>query len=285
VDRGVIASPGIIRPQPGGFIMERSISPEELRYYVLYWDRVVVPGNNLVYIRIPEEELLTSSGAIERPRVTFQGSFQGDQITYAMLSCQCLVAEELVKDKSIDWVLHQFGAECTLPNNFSHQKNIIRVDLANALPVPSPDTPIEEILEFKESRRDELGQLHNELDRLYEQILTAPDKDLASKKVVSDLTGRIENLEKVANERFKRTRKFDLSAELNLSGKDISVGASSGALIDFFANGFTIPIATVLGALVSTIRITSKVTNTFQPAEENLKLAYLSAARNKGITP
>ena len=59
--------------------MERSLSAEELRYYILYWDEVVIPGNNLVYIGVPEEEELISCGAISRPRVAFQGAFQGDR--------------------------------------------------------------------------------------------------------------------------------------------------------------------------------------------------------------
>lgn len=283
MDRGIIASPGIIRPLPQGFIMERSISREELRYYLMYWDRVVIPGNNLVYIGIPEEEAMISAGAIERPRLTFQGSFQGDQIAYAILSCQALAAKELVRDKSIDWVIHQFGDECVLPAEYSLQKNTIRVDLASALPVPSPDTPVEEILEFKTKRKDELRELHEELDRLYEEVLLAPDQDLASRKAVADLARLLDNLDKLTRERFEQTRRFDLSVELNLSGKDIFVGASAGALIDFYAIGLTVPLATIVGALASTIRITSKWTKSFEPAKENSKLAYLTSAKKVGL--
>ena len=65
--RGVIAAPGIIRRLPTGFSIERSISPEEMRFYLLYWDHVVIPANNLVYISVPEEEELLACGAIERP--------------------------------------------------------------------------------------------------------------------------------------------------------------------------------------------------------------------------
>lgn len=283
MDRGVIASPGIITPLPQGFKMERSISPEELRYYVMYWDKVVIPGNNLVYIGIPEEEDLISCGAIERPKVGFQGSFQGDQVTYAMLACQSIVASQLVHDKSTDWVIHQIGNSVVCPEEFNQQNNIIRVDLANVLPVPSPETPINEILEFKERRSSELNELHEALDEFYEQILSAPDPELASKKAVSRLQESILNLNKVSNEKFERSRKFDFSAELNLSGKDISVGASSGALIDFLATGYTIPIATLVGAIASTINIKSKSTNTFKPASDNTKLAYLSHASNEGV--
>jgi len=78
MDRGVIASPGSINRLPKGFQMERSLSIDELRYYILYWDKVVIPGNNLVYIGLPEEELLIESGALERPQIGFSGRFEGD---------------------------------------------------------------------------------------------------------------------------------------------------------------------------------------------------------------
>lgn len=283
MDRGIIASPGIITPLPQGFKMERSISSEELRYYIMYWDKIVIPGNNLVYIGIPEEEDLISCGAIERPRISFQGSYQGEQITSAILECQSIVASNLVNDKSTDWVIHQIGKSTIYPEEYNQQRNIIRVDLANALPVPNAETPINEILEFKEKRSSELKDLHDALDEFYEQILTAPDPELASKKSVSQLQESIKNLNVVSNEKFKHTRKFDFSAELNLSGKDLSVGASSGALIDFFATGYTIPIATIICAVASTINIKSKLTNTFMPASKNTKLAYLSHANEEGV--
>lgn len=283
MDRGVIASPGIIKPLAQGFQMERSLTPEELRYYILYWDKVVIPGNNLVYIGLPDEELLIESGAIERPRIGFNGRFEGDQVTHAILSCQSIAAKELIKDKKTDWVIHQIGENCSLPNGFNQRRNILRVDLASTLPVPSNEVNIYEILEFKELRKDELKNLHLHLDEVYQTVLTSPDEELASKRAISDLADSINDLDKVTNEKFERSRKFDLSAELNLSGKDISMGAASGAAIDFFATGMTIPIATVAGALLSTLKVTSKATNTFQPACNKYKLAYLSTAKNDGI--
>ena len=261
--------------------MERSLSIDELRYYILYWDKVVIPGNNLVYIGLPEEEQLIESGALERPKVGFSGRFEGDQVTNAILSCQSLVAQELVKDKTTDWVVHQLGGECKFPNGFNQRRNIIRVDLASSLPVPTGDVNIYELLEFKEQRKDELYSLHAHLDDLYEQVLSSADQDLASKRAVSDLAKSISDLDSVTNERFSKTGKFDLSAELNLSGKDISVGAASGAIIDFFASGMTLPIATIAGALISTIKVQSKATNTFQPASHNSKLAFLASAKRE----
>ena len=283
MDRGVIAASSIIRPLEQGFVMERSISKEELRYYILYWDKVVIPGNNLVYIAVPEEEELIASQAIARPRVQFQGTYQGSQVTDAILGCQALVAERLVQDKTVDWVLHQVGDSLALPSNFVSQRDTIRVALANTLPVPYAEVPVQEILKFKQNRKDELVELHNSIDELYFEVLNSPDKGLATKKAVFRFQSAIQNIDKTSHERFKKTRKYDLSVELNLNGKDIIAGASAGALIGFFGGGFAIPITAAIGAVVPMIKINAKASYTFKPAKENTKLAYISNASKENI--
>lgn len=283
MDRGVIAAPGIIRPLEQGLMMERSISKEELRYYILYWDKVVIPGNNLVYIAVPEEEKLIASQAIARPRVQFQGFYQGNQVTDAILACQAIVAEKLVQEKTVDWVLHQVGDSVALPSKFVSQKDTIRVALANTLPVPDAEVPVEEILKFKQSRKDELVELHDSIDELYFEVLNSPDERLATKKAVFRFQSAIQNIDKTSHERFKKTRKYDLSVELNLNGEDIVAGASAGALIGFFGGGFTIPITAAIGALVPMIKIKAKASYTFEPAKENAKLSYIANASKEEI--
>lgn len=280
--RGLIAAPGIINRLPEGFEMKRSLSLDEMRYYALYWDKVVIPSNNLVHIGVPQEDAFISAGAIERPNIGFQGSYGGNQLTDAILSCQSIVAKELVKDKTMDWVIQQFGDECILLDNYSEERNTLRIDLAACLPVPTGEVNIHDILEFKEQRKNEFITLHEYLDEFYEEALSSPDQDLASKKALSKLAKSIDDLDKVTHERFQKSNKHDLSAELNLYGRDIWIGAAAGAGLDF-ASGFTLPIATIAGALMSTVRVTAKTTRTFQPAEKNLKLAYLSDARKNGL--
>jgi len=137
--RGVIAAPGIITKIPNGFIMQGALSAEELRYYVLYCDKVMIPGNNLVYTGIPEEEKLIACNAISRPRVTFHGDFIGDQVANATLSCHSIVAKQLASDPDIDWVIHQIGETLLASQQQYIHKDIIRVSLSNALPVPHGD--------------------------------------------------------------------------------------------------------------------------------------------------
>jgi hypothetical protein len=58
---------------------------------------------------------------------------------------------------------------------------------------------------------------------------------------------------------------------------------TSGAVIDFLSNGFTIPIATALVAIGSCVKISGKSTNTFSAADERLKLGYISKASEVGL--
>lgn len=168
MSRGVIAAPAIINVQGNGFVMERGLSEQEIRYYALYWDRIVIPGNNLIYVGLPDEKILIESGVIERPRVTFQGSFMGAEVGHSFAKAQSVVAKELIeKEKSIDWVLHQIGNNLNIPNEYVEQKHSLRFELVNLLPVPSGDTPIEEILDFKERRATELNALHTAIELAY----------------------------------------------------------------------------------------------------------------------
>lgn len=283
MNRGIIAPAGIVTKVDQGFSMERSLSLEEIYYLIMYWDKIIIPSNNLVYIGIPQEEILISLGAIERPKINCQGTFNGDMIANLLLSSQSIVSEQLMKDSSTDWVIHQIGNKTVYPENFNEKKNVIQISLANTLPVPSKDISIDEILKFKQTRKDELSELHNLLDELYMDILSSPDSDLESKKSIIKLKKSIETLNKISKEKFKSTKKYDLTTELNLNPKDISYGAIAGGVFDFFTTAYTIPIGSIIGASLSAIKINAKATMSFAPASKNSKLSYLSSASKENI--
>lgn len=282
--RGVIAAPAIINIHGNGFTMERGLTPEEVRYYVLYWDKVVIPGNNLVYVGIPEEDTLIQSGVIERPRVGFQGSFNGSAVANSFAISQSMVAQKLMEeDKATDWVLHQIGNKLSIPKEYISAKNSLRFELINLLPVPNGVTPIEEILEFKARRETELNALHDSIELAYIEALKCPDPDLGTSKAIRELKDCIANLETVSNERWERTSKFDFATEFNLDGGSIVKGIATGAAFDFFTNNLTIPVGSIIGGLASMFRFKATYGSSFKPASNNTKLAFLSHASYERI--
>lgn len=281
--RGIIATPGIINRLPKGLQMAGSLSLDEMRYYALYWDNVVIPTNNLVHMGLPQEEAFISAGAIERPNVAFNGSYEGDQVTNAVLSCQSIVAKELVKDKGIDWVIQQFNDELIILDDYIEERNTLRIDLASCLPVPTGEINIHDILNFKELRKTELIALHEYLDEVYQQALLFPDQTLASKKAISNLTRAIEDLDKVTQEGFKEYMKHNLSTVFNLYKDKIGEGVIMDLTVSALMGSPIVPAVTIGGIVSATIKISMNSTQTFRPADQNLKLAYLSKAKKDGL--
>jgi len=284
MDKGIIAAPARVHGNGASFRSEGGLTSQELRYFLMYWDKVVIPTTSLVHLRLPEEDEFLATGVISRPRVPFSGTFNGELMAQAQVLAQTAVARGLIEnDKSTDWVLHQIGDEIIIPNSESIQQQTIRVALNNSLPVPDESVFIPDILEFKERRSDELLQLHQTLDHFYLEVLASPDPSLTSKATVSELSQSIANLNTVANEKWKTTSKFDIAAELNINGKDIISTAAAGAVFDFYTNLFTVPIGTVVGAAASVIKIKCKTSKSFEPSKEKNVLSYLAKAHEEHL--
>ncbi len=285
MQRGIIGAPGVIVRRGNGLFCERGLSDEEIRYYIMYWDKVVIPSNNFVNVKLPGEKELLSLGALSRPKIKFpfDGSYSGKGFANAVLSCQSIMAQRLISEINTDWVVHQIGNKLEILPNFSAKNKILQMFLIGALPVPTSEIPIEDILNFKEKRHNELNELHNAIDDLYCDILKNPDQAFATKKAMARLKESILNLESTTKERFNNFKQYNLEIQFNLSGKDLMQSASYGALIDFLCNPLSAPIATIAGAIVSMIKISVKTNYTFNPAANKDKLGYLSHAKKKNI--
>lgn len=121
------------------------------------------------------------------------------------------------------------------------------------------------------------------IDDLYVEILNSSDVNLSAKKEITSFKKRLTNLDKVSKEEFKRTSKYNFTAELNISRKDISMALAAGAAFDHYYTGFSIPIGTIISAIGSTIKIKAGKTWCIEKAESKMKLNYLSHAHKKRI--
>lgn len=54
MERGVIALPMNIQYNMTGLSFSSKLTPEMVRYYMLYWDKMIVPDNNLISFGIPD---------------------------------------------------------------------------------------------------------------------------------------------------------------------------------------------------------------------------------------
>ena len=284
--RGIIAASNAIYKVPQGFIIGQAPSLNKLRYYSLYWDKVVIPKFDFIpdELQVPQEEGFISAGILVRPETETLpfGEPRKEAWVGLMLRSQSQTAKNLMQEKDTDWVMQQEGFNLTFDEEHTVERNTLRIALAGCLPVPLGKVDVYDILEFKENRRDELLALHNFLDELYQQVLLSPDQSLASKKAMSNILESIDNLNKVTQERFKIFTRENLSSLFNLYGAEIGKGVVLDAVATHFT-GVAFPIATVSNVINASIKVSVQKTAIFKPASENLKLAYLSSAQKKGL--
>lgn len=89
------------------------------------------------------------------------------------------------------------------------------VSLHRAIPVPDKDVPIQDVLEFRARRRDELIALRHYLEDIYERIISAGDGALALEKEVERLQSAIDGHVRVSRESGFKLRLVDMDASLN----------------------------------------------------------------------
>lgn len=107
----------------------------------------------------------------------------------------------------------------------------VLVSLCNAIPVPDKDVPLNEILEFKTKRFDELVSLRIYMERLYQKIASQPDYRLAMLPEKEDFEKSLTDYIKTAKEAklpFRLTKEF--SAKITLSASDVANLIGSAAM-------------------------------------------------------
>ncbi|KAA0910697.1 DUF6236 family protein [Pusillimonas sp. ANT_WB101] len=222
------------------------LDPQELRYSLLFWDRLAISSNNLIQIDPgPEADFLKKAGILEEVKIQMKrlgpGNFQDIHIP----AFEYLEQQEPGKwslatgEKSFQWLGMPAGEA---PN--------VSFDLIHAIPVPDQDVALEDILEFKSRRVDERKRLLAEIDRLAALVKSSenPGAQLDRQKAIIEEC--CVDLLKVAKEwkfpvrlaDLKCSYEFSLPVSLGVYAfGDIAVGMPFvGALVSSAVSGLKI---------------------------------------------
>ncbi|MDX2370539.1 MAG: DUF6236 family protein [Colwellia sp.] len=279
MDKGIIASPFKVDFQGGEFSFSTVISGERLRYYLLYWNEVVIPTNNLIHIGVdPNEDLLISQGILKRPSVSLP-QIGGDG-GKSLLQSQAIVAEALMGMEPGKWVFMQEGDKLNLTEEHSEVRSNITLDIANIMPVPPIDTPIEDILEFKLARKDELKELWHYLDDLCIQVQREPDRALAQRLITHNFGKAVENSIKVTKEKWRGFHLTNFKPTVSLDYKNLVGGGAAEVLASYLPILDSVPkgVAAIFGVAITTLKVSADISLTprVPKTKDQLKLSYLS---------
>ena len=194
--RGLVICPPIEVDGSRLFIKSTNLHPQELRFALLFWDRLVWPSSRAIHIPSgPDEAFLESARILRRPDYTINGdAVQG------LAKAQMLAFEDLERAEPGVWAIAQGENSLLWKEGFVSEGTGAVVELHRAIPIPQREVPLAEILEFKHRRRDELGVLRHQLESFVTNIEAADDRSVALKKRISEIDEACANLLRVGRE-------------------------------------------------------------------------------------
>lgn len=288
MERGVITSAVATKATKDGYII-RYMSPEILRYYALYWDKILLTDSRLLRINpSPEMSLLESAGVLSRERAHFHvyglGPMPGQESVNVHHAATATIANRLCHEYPGQWTIHQESSALILPPEMSVKKATAEIQLLNCLPIPKADVPLNKILDFKMRRESELAALRIALDEMYLSVISSADIARATNLETVNLEKAINDLSCVAGEHWStgilgsRRVYLELSAEAFLEGaKYATAGALSAGSVGGLIGGVT-------GTLVSSIRVELNHSEQLNiPTGKQSELSYLSSLTAENI--
>jgi hypothetical protein len=210
------------------------IPENALRAWLLYWDELATADSRLPTVRTNDEKFLIESKVLKLTETT---KFETDE-----RAAQFNVFRRLEQLEPGLWCMA--SEEAASSNKISDQRlegRFAMVRLFNLLPIPVQETPLAEILEFKERRKDELIHLRIELEGMYQRIASSVDPAAAIATESDRLGEAIGGIFEVTKESGLRFRfggiearikwEFDLERIAATTAGGAMLGGQIGAII------------------------------------------------------
>jgi hypothetical protein len=219
----------------------------------------------------PELLFLIDAGLIERTKIKF-ASFSGN-IGYSMLIMQEAALALRNKQEPGCWSLAQPRKQLILPDEVSEQSRTIEVELYKSIPVPVAAVTLEDILEFKERRKDELIRFRGAMDSLYLEVINSGDVPRAKTRAINEIEHNLSDLNRVFNETWKEKLLSTVKVELNIPNLTTYALAGAGTAAAF---GFSLSVGAAIGAMTAALKLDfSSTIRAKNLPRELLDFAYL----------
>lgn len=250
--RGVVVSHPYTAT-PGGIQSHNGITDKDLRHYLLYWDKIDLPENNIILVGSDNTEIayLRECNILDSTRVEFPFQML-NQMEISEFLVQSLIKAVQYRNKQEPgcWSVIQPGDSLDLPNSSTSEVRTLDVELYNAIPIPTPNTQLDTILDFKQKRADEVLRFRRAMDALYQKIETSKDIPRSKVAVINEIEIALSDLHKVFNESWKEKLLTTVKVQLNLPA--ICTNAFTGMTVAPLMLGIA-PEVIVVGAAIGAI--------------------------------
>ena len=212
-NRGLVVCPPIEIQGSNLFVKSSTLDPQELRFALLFWDNLLWPSSRAVHFASgPDEAFLQAEGILSRPEYTVYGD-----AAQGIARGQIQAFHNMEQAEPGAWALSQGENSFLLKEGIIEEGRGTLVELHRAVPIPKHDVPLNEILEFKLKRKDELLILRHLLESFTSAIDTASDKQTALQKRKDEIDSACADLLTVRREWRLPVYLSNIRASFNLT--------------------------------------------------------------------
>ncbi len=271
--KGIVVSPPVTIGADGSFRATSDVDAVELRRAVLFWDRIVKPTNNLIHLALSDDEkFLKECGLLNQLDVRTDGLSGSAGFVYAHLHLSAF--SNLEKAEPGLWALSEGESSFNLKaDGFFKEGRGALVELHRAIPLPTADVPLHDLLEFKKKRRDEILSLTLELDGLFARILQAEETDFELRRAIREIDQKCSDVVRVGRESRINFSHTEMTYGISLEGSlaQAFLGAGGGF---FLGQQYELPaLGALLGAGAGLIKFNLGIGGKLTRSQRSDKLA------------
>jgi hypothetical protein len=282
MERGIIITPDYKVLDGGGLQLAGGVEAVNLRKYLLFWDKIDYPVNNMIHIGGgPDIEFLIQEGIATSTEVRFQ-KMEAHENGLLFIASQMVAFERKNKSEDKEWSIAQPTERLIVPHEYSKRQGCLEFELYNAVQIPAADVPLQDVVEFKTRRKSELLALRDSMDSIVDQIMSSQDIPKRKNKALNKLHRDLNDFNRV----MKETKLQQVKRSLTSVATDPWFGvAGAGALVkDYLPENYQPYVqwlnVAALGACALKFSYQELSVGKSIP-DEFRHFAYLSAMRNE----
>lgn len=261
MDRGIIISPRYTY-QNGVTTTDMSIGKADLWFYLTYWDQVLVPQlMHPTTISFPKDiEDIKGQFIVVNQEIIFPfpkgSSLQGlpgyiPKNPMQQLALACYQAHEA--EEPGKWSLGRpIGASDRTAEPAEPKTKHFEFELYNLLPIPGPDVPLVEIIDFRNRRQAELWELRDAMDSLSRELSNSSDLPRHKTQVMRRLETAIQDISKASKSSWRTSQILSSWGAVDLGA---AVVVAQGLLTDNIELSASVSLAQGILKVVQSPRI------------------------------
>lgn len=188
MERGIVITPNYkILNNGRGIQISGGVEPVNLRKYLLFWDKIDYPVNNMIHIGGGSDiDFLIQENIAKRTDIRFL-KMEAHENGFIFLASQMAAYDQNNKLENQAWSIAQPTNLLLIPGADAKYQGCLEFELYEALQIPTAEVPLQDVFEFKNRRLSELLALRDSMDLIVDQIMGAQDIPKRKSKALNKL--------------------------------------------------------------------------------------------------